>query len=464
MMKMLYKLLFVLSLSLALFSCVKETEMDAESIIGEPLSELLSTYGEPSSIDTISCWLIGDGNRVEISSGTVYDFHLNPQDEMIQGLMRLNKENHTARLASSPSLLDARLLMPAEDLSYLDGEVDSVLNYAYYNYGKLKRVKVKDGVVMSIDRGMRDDLIVLDKIRLNLGEGSMMVINITIAFIMFGIALNMRIEGFKHLLKHPRSIITGVFSQFILLPFVTFLLVLWLKPPPSVALGMVLVAACPGGNISNFICTLAKGNIELSVALTAIATILAVVMTPFNFAFWGGLYANASGLVVPISIDWWEMTKIVLTLLGLPILIGMSTRHFLPKLADKVEKPMKYFSIIFFLAIVVGAVMQNVSYFKLFVGLIFGIVLLHNFVAFLTGYSFATIMRVRSKERRSITIETGIQNSGLALVLIVNPHLFDGLGGMAFIAAFWGIWHIVSGMIIGGVWSRIKDKSKTINK
>ena len=121
---------------------------------------------------------------------------------------------------------------------------------------------------------------------------------------------------------------------------------------------------------------------------------------------------------------------------------------------------MKWFSIVFFLAIVVGAIMQNVTYFKLYAGLIAGIVLLHNFLAFLTGYSVASLFRVRQRERRTITIETGIQNSGLALVLIVNPLLFDGLGGMAFIAAFWGIWHIVSGMIVGGTWSLIKDKEE----
>jgi BASS family bile acid:Na+ symporter len=452
----LFSILFLFSLS----SCSESFEFNSDKAIGESVSVIEGIHGTPNSIDTVECWFIGDGNTIELVNAQVYDFNLNAEDATIASLMRRDRDNRKARRHSPPSILDARLLMPEEELDFLKEDVDSVAHYYYYNYGDFHRVKIDGGIVTVVDGGMKADLAVLDKIRLNLGAGSMRVINITLAFIMFGVALNMRMSGFKELLKRPRPLIAGFLSQFIILPFATFLLIMWLKPPTSVALGMVLVAACPGGNVSNFISTLAKGNIELSVALTAITTVAAVMMTPFNFAFWGGLYANASGLVIPISIDWWQMTKVVMMLLGLPIVIGMLVRHYLPLIADKIEKPMKWFSIVFFLAIVVGAIMQNITYFKLYAGLIAGLVLLHNFIAFLTGYSVATLFRVRPRERRTITIETGIQNSGLALVLIVNPHLFDGLGGMAFVAAFWGIWHIVSGMIVGGTWSLIKDKEK----
>ena len=448
----------VVLMVLMLSSCDSEDVFLTEKLSERTVEGLIASCGNPESIDTITCWYVGQGNIIELSHAQVYDFYLNPDDEMIQALTRRDKENRKARRHSPPSILATRLLMPEQDLTFLDAQIDSVAHYYYYNYANNHRIKVSKGILVQEDRGMKGDLLVLDKIRLNLSSGSMLVINITLAFIMFGVALNMQVEGFKQLMKRPRPILTGFLSQFVLMPLASFLLILLIKPPPSVALGMVLVAACPGGNVSNFISTLAKGNIELSVALTAIATMMAVLMTPFNFAFWGGLYASASGLVVPISIDWWQMTKIVLLLLGIPIVVGMSVRHYLPVVADKIEKPMKWFSIIFFLAIVIGTVMQNFTYFKLFAGLIAGIVLIHNFIAFFTGWSFATVMRVRKKERRTITIETGIQNSGLALVLIVNPHLFNGLGGMAFIAAFWGVWHIISGMIIGGVWSFIKDE------
>ncbi len=304
---------------------------------------------------------------------------------------------------------------------------------------------------------MEHDFAVLDNIRLNFNESNMMIINIALAFIMFGVALDMSIGGFRALLKNPRPIFAGFIAQFILLPLVTFLLIIILKPTPSIALGMILVAACPGGNVSNFITSLSKGNVELSVLLTAIATLLAVLLTPLNFTFWGGLYASSSNLSMPISINLWQMAKTVMLLLGLPIVLGMLARHYYPHIADKVKKAMKYLSIIFFFALVVAAIMQNFIYFKQYLWLIAGIVLLHNFVAFLSGYFIATIMKVKHRDRRTITIETGIQNSGLALVLIMNPNLFDGLGGMALIAAFWGVWHIISGMMIGAYWSVIKD-------
>ncbi len=137
---------------------------------------------------------------------------------------------------------------------------------------------------------MREALLALDHIRLNFSEGGLFFLNVTIAFVMFGVALNIKLSEFREVFTKPKSVITGLISQFVLLPAVTFLFILVLKPTPSVALGMILVAACPGGNVSNFMTSLAKGNIALSVSLTALATMLAMVMTPANFAFWGDLY------------------------------------------------------------------------------------------------------------------------------------------------------------------------------
>lgn len=422
-------------------------------LVGQSQTSLIEQLGEPTSIDTITCWHVGNGNMIELSTQLVYDFYINPEDDNIKTLTHKRKEDRQLKREYQPSIIDVRLMMTEDDLVFVKANITGVSHYYYYNYGQNRRFKVENNVVHEADGGKLCELAVLDKIRLNLGAGSMMVINITLAFIMFGVALNMQITGFKLLLKQPKSLIVGLVSQFLVLPLVTFLLILVLKPIPSIALGMVLVAACPGGNVSNFICSMAKGNLELSVAMTAFSTILAVVMTPINFAFWGGLYASSSGLLVPINIDWWEMTKIVLLLLGLPIIIGMTVRYMYPKLSAKIEKPMRYFSLVFFIALVVGAISQNYVYFTVYAKLIMGIVLLHNFLAFSTGYSLSTLMKLPRRDRRSITIETGIQNSGLALVLIVNPHLFNGLGGMAFIAAVWGVWHIVSGMALGSFWN-----------
>jgi len=305
---------------------------------------------------------------------------------------------------------------------------------------------------------MKEALQVLDEIRLNFNAEGLFVLNITIAFIMFGVALGLKADNFKSVLLKPKSAIVGVVSQFVLLPAMTYSLILIIEPSPSVALGMILVAACPGGNISNFFTALAKGNAELSVSLTGIADLSAIIMTPINFAFWSSLYSATSDLVIPITIDPLEMLKLIIILLGIPTAIGMFVAAKFPKLTAKIIQPIKILSIIIFLGYIVGALSLNFSFFLDYIHLIFIIVLIHNALALTTGFSMAKIFRLSQKDTRTITIETGIQNSGLGLVLIFNPTLFNGIGGMAFIAAWWGIWHIISGLIIGTLWGRRAPK------
>lgn len=314
---------------------------------------------------------------------------------------------------------------------------------------------------------MFEGLEVLDKIRLNFSPDSLRLLNITLAFIMFGVALELKVKRFKNVFAKPKATVVGVFAQFILMPFLTFLLILLLNPTPGVALGMILVASCPGGNISNFMSAHARGNAELSVSLTAIADFSAIIMTPLNFALWGGIYsriyAKASNLVIPVEIDAFEMIKTMVILLGIPLTLGMLfSRHF-PKTTKKILFPIKVLSLIIFGGYVTVALASNFEFFMQYVHLIFLIVLIHNALALTTGFSIAKLFKLRSKDVRTITIETGIQNSGLALVLIFNPNLFNGFGGMAFIAALWGIWHILSGLTISSIWS-IKPRLRKISQ
>lgn len=267
---------------------------------------------------------------------------------------------------------------------------------------------------------------------------------------MFGIALEISIVDFKQLLKKPKPILVGVFSQFLVLPAITFLLVLLLKPSPSIALGMFMVAACPGGNISNFISHLAKGNTALSVSLTAIATLLAIVMTPLNLQFWGSMYEPTAGILNKIAISPFEMIKLVALLLGLPLLLGMWVNHQKPRVAQRLAKNLKMGSLLFFIALVCLALNNNWDVFSEYISYVFWIVLLHNLVAFVTGFSLGKFFKLATNDVKSITIETGIQNSGLGLLLIFT--FFDGLGGMALLAAFWGIWHLISGLVLAGFW------------
>jgi BASS family bile acid:Na+ symporter len=301
---------------------------------------------------------------------------------------------------------------------------------------------------------MQEALEVLDQVRLNFSPSGLVVLNVTLAFIMFGVALEIDVGSFQRILKKPKSLIVGFFSQFLVLPGLTFLLVLIIQPTPSVALGMLLVASCPGGNISNFISNLAKGNTALSVSLTGIATVGSIFLTPANFAFWGGLYEKASQIIMPIEIDPWHMLRTVVILLGIPMIAGILFARRFPLITSRITKPIKIISILIFAGFVVVAFSNNVHYFLKYIHLIFIIVLIHNAMALLSGFSLGTFFRLPRKDRRSVSIETGIQNSGLALVLIFNPNLFGGLGGMAFIAAWWGIWHIIAGLAIAALWSK----------
>ncbi|MFV0391213.1 MAG: bile acid:sodium symporter family protein [Paludibacteraceae bacterium] len=297
----------------------------------------------------------------------------------------------------------------------------------------------------------------LDKIRLNFSDGGVLFMNFAIAFVMFGVALGIKTRHFKDLIKDPKPVILGVISQYVLLPAVTFLFVMLIKPSPAVAFGMILVAACPGGNVSNMISLLAKGNIALSVSLTAITTVLALFMTPFNFSFWGAMYASHSPYLVPLEIEPSQIFQTVGIILGIPVLLGILIGAQFPKLVEKVQKPIRWLSMLVLLGFIVGALMSNFDHFIKYIHLVFFLVLIHNLLAFATGYWFPRPFNISKQNRRTISIETGIQNSGLGLALIFNPKIFPPeleLGGMAFIAAWWGVWHILAGGGLAWYWSR----------
>ncbi|RNC63582.1 bile acid:sodium symporter family protein [Proteiniphilum sp. X52] len=301
------------------------------------------------------------------------------------------------------------------------------------------------------------DLEQLDTIRLNFNQESVHLMNIAIAFIMFGVALSIKPRHFKTLIFHPKPVLLGVISQYMLLPALTFALVILLRPSTAVAMGMILVAACPGGNVSNLISSISRSNITLSVSLTAITTVISLFMTPFNFAFWGGLYAKHSPLLVPITIDPVEMFRTVFLILGIPVILGMFVGIKFPAFARKIDRSVQAASIIFFVGFIVAALAGNFDLFLRYIHSIFFLVLIHNGLAFLSGYFLPKTFKVSEINCRTISIETGIQNSGLGLALIFNPRIFPPelhLGGMAFIAAWWGIWHIVAGLLLAFFWRR----------
>ena len=297
----------------------------------------------------------------------------------------------------------------------------------------------------------------LDFVKLNFNQESVNLMNLAIAFIMFGVALSIRPEHFRTVFLNPKPVVIGSVAQYIMLPALTYLLILIIRPSTPVALGMILISACPGGNVSNLISSISKANITLSVSLTTITTIMSLIMTPFNFAFWGGLYARHSPLLVPISIDPAEMFRTVFLILGIPVILGMCVGIKFPKFAKRMDRPIQAASVIFFIGFIVAALAGNFSIFLKYIHLIFILVLLHNGLAFVSGYLLPKLFKVNETDCRTISIETGIQNSGLGLALIFNPRIFPpelNLGGMAMVAAWWGIWHIIAGLAISIYWRK----------
>ncbi|MCF6294192.1 MAG: bile acid:sodium symporter family protein [Flavobacteriaceae bacterium] len=297
----------------------------------------------------------------------------------------------------------------------------------------------------------------LDNVQINFDSSGLWVLNIALAVVMFGVALSITIDDFKHILRQPKLVLIGILSQFILLPLLTFLLIIIIEPQPSIALGMMMVAACPGGNISNFMTHLAKGNTALSVSLTAFATFLAMFMTPFNFQFYGNMYEPTAEILKTVSIEPLELVKVIWMILGVPLFLGMLLRSKYPQLAIKLSKLLKPFSIIVFIAIVIIAFSNNLEVFNNYVHYVLLIGISHNVFAILLGLIVAKLFSLSFKNQKTLAIETGIQNSGLGLLLIFT--FFNGLGGMAILAAFWGIWHIISGLILAFYWSN-KAKAK----
>lgn len=292
----------------------------------------------------------------------------------------------------------------------------------------------------------------LDALKINFDSSGLWILNIVLAVIMFGVALDITIGDFKRLFKQPKILFVGVFSQFIALPFVTYLFVLLIKPQASIALGLFMVGACPGGNISNFLSKLSGGNAALSVSLTAFATALSVIMTPFNFELYGNLYGPTRELLRSVELNPFELFKLVGMILGIPLILGMLVRIKFPNTASKTAKFLKPFSIIVFVLMILGALTQNWDIFLEYVHHVFALVISHNLIAILLGLGIASVFRLSLKDRKTISIETGIQNAGLGLLLIFQ--FFGGLGGMALLAAFWGVWDIFSGLAIATFYAK----------
>jgi BASS family bile acid:Na+ symporter len=273
-----------------------------------------------------------------------------------------------------------------------------------------------------------------------------------LATMVFSVALELRIEDFKRVAQTPKAVICGLIPQFLLLPVATWLVTLWLDLPPNIEAAMILVAACPGGSLSNVVTHMGRGNTALSVSISAVASIIALFATPFNFSWMIATNPETASWLKELSIDSSGIYISLFLLLGVPLSLGLLASHRLPQLTERIRKPLGHFSLIALLLFIVAGLIKERQLLTLGLLPTLLLVVLHNASGLFFGWATSKVMGVSEKDRRAIMIEGGMQNSGLALGIIAVQ--FNSDLGMVTLASLWGIWHIVSGMSLAYVWRR----------
>ncbi len=292
----------------------------------------------------------------------------------------------------------------------------------------------------------------IDSVTLNTSDGMLLLLSAVIAVIMFGIALEMKVDDFRAVAKMPKAMAVGVAAQFICLPAITFALTMILDFRASIALGMILVACCPPGNISNILVYRARGNVALSLSMTALSNLLAIVLMPINIAFWAGLHPEASEILKAVDVSAVELLLDIVLLIGVPLALGLTISSRYPNFAKKVQPYVKKFSMIFLVLFILGALLGNIDVFIDYIPLVALAVFLHDTLALLLGYGIAAGFRVSEPNRRAITFEVGVRNAALGLGIALS--VFEGLGGVAIVAAWWGVWDLIAGLALASWWAK----------
>lgn len=292
----------------------------------------------------------------------------------------------------------------------------------------------------------------LDDVKIDFDSGSLTFLKIVIALILFGVALDTKLEDFAAAIRRPIPIAIGVVAQFVLLPALTFLLTILLDVRGSVALGMILVACCPPGNISNILTHRSGGDVALSVSMTAVSNVLSIFLLPINLAFWGGLSPAGDDLLQSVDMSVWETFGEIALVIGLPFVAGIGISRLWPRVGARAHKIVGPVSFILLAVIIVLGFVGNFDIFQDYITIVLLAVFLQNALALALGYAIARATRLPVRQQKAMTFEVGVRNTGLGLLLVFT--YFDGLGGMALVAAWWGLYDIITGLVVAEVWRR----------
>lgn len=292
----------------------------------------------------------------------------------------------------------------------------------------------------------------VDAIRLHFNPDQMLILNVAMAFLMFSVALDVRWSDFRKVAQFPRSIIVGLSAQFLVFPLLTLAIIALFQPPVSVSMGMVLVSMCPSGNMTNFLVHFARANVALSVTLNAIIILSATFVTPAGFLFWSKFIPDSAAIRQSFEIKFIEMAAIIVELIVVPLLFGMFLNEKKPDFVARIRPWAQRLSLLIFFSIILLALLGNRENIANYLGYVFLVVAVHNAIALSNGFALGTLFKLPKLDRRTLAFEAGVHNTALGLILIFK--FFGGMGGMALVAAWWGIWDLVTGMSLAGYWRR----------
>ena len=282
-----------------------------------------------------------------------------------------------------------------------------------------------------------------------LGFGS--YITILLGIVMFGMGLTLKAADFKMVITHPIPVIIGLIAQFTIMPLAAFGVAYLLQLPPALAAGLVLLGSVPGGTASNVMVYLAKGNVPLSITMTSCSTLLAPIMTPFLLLIFAGQWMPVDALAMFMSI---------IQVIIVPIVLGLVVSRLLPKTVEKSLSIIPLISVLAIMIIISAIVAGNRENIASAGLLIFLAVFLHNAFGLFFGYLAAKLFKLSLQDRRAISIEVGMQNSGLG-VSLAKAHFADPMTALP--SAFAAVWHNISGPIIASYWSSKLDNENEAN-
>lgn len=242
------------------------------------------------------------------------------------------------------------------------------------------------------------------------------ILAIAIMVIMMGMGLSLTLADFRRVAQHPKPVLLGLTNQIVFLPLVALGLVYVFQPPTFIAVGTILLAACPGGTSSNLVTLLAKGDLALSVSMTAINSIITIATIPFWVGYAYTTYlSEAANMASPTA----DIFKTLIIILAIPLSIGMLIKNRAPQFALRMERPVRIASSIFLAAVILGLLVREIELVKQYLGDTLGIVAALNAVTMGMGYALAKAVGLNLKQGLTIAIESGIQNGTLTISLAV---------------------------------------------